>query len=92
MDTEKISKPTIKLEVIDLMIDEKTEPIIKHEADNKLLNPLMEMFPQASPDYLKELCDGKTFTEELFDELVTKLLTGIILLTQLKGIGHQLIF
>lgn len=36
----------------------------------------MEMFPEASPDYLKHLCMNKTFSDDLLNELITKLLSG----------------
>lgn len=34
------------------------------------------MFPQACPDYLKQLCVNKSFSEDLLDNITTKLLSG----------------
>lgn len=46
--------------------------------ENKLLYPLMEMFPQACPNHLRNLCANKKFSEDILNELTTKLLSGSI--------------
>lgn len=53
-----------------------TSNTTEETVENKLFYPLMEMFPQACPDYLKAICADKAFSEDLLNELTTKLLSG----------------
>ncbi|KAK4872689.1 hypothetical protein RN001_014718 [Aquatica leii] len=42
--------------------------------DNSLVYPLMEMFPEACPQYIRNLCRGKKNTNGVLDQLISSLL------------------
>lgn len=46
------------------------------KAQDNLVYRLMEMFPEACPKYLKNICENHTFSIECLNALITKLLDG----------------
>lgn len=41
------------------------------------MGSLMEMFPEACPNYLRNLCSNIEFSEKNLNELITKILSGM---------------
>lgn len=46
----------------------------KNILDQNLVLRLIEMFPEACPDYIRQVCDGKQFAD--LDDVVTVILSG----------------
>ncbi|KAF5272774.1 hypothetical protein FQA39_LY07801 [Lamprigera yunnana] len=42
--------------------------------DKALVSTLTEMFPEACPTFIRSMCHGKSFTNEILDELISQIL------------------
>lgn len=56
--------------------NETKQTHVEYVCDNKLVLPLMEIFPDACPQYLRQLCHQKVYSPQLMDELTTLMLNG----------------
>uniref|UniRef100_A0A1Y1LPB4 RING-type domain-containing protein n=1 Tax=Photinus pyralis TaxID=7054 RepID=A0A1Y1LPB4_PHOPY len=46
----------------------------EEQLDNKLVHPLMEIFPDACPQFIRKICKGKRHSPAVMDNLIAKIL------------------
>lgn len=63
-----------EMEDVDEFLDEEMEREDEATADNTLVYPLMEMFPQACPKFIRKICRGKVNEPGVLNSLITEIL------------------
>ncbi|KAF2886030.1 hypothetical protein ILUMI_20143, partial [Ignelater luminosus] len=70
---DKVALPS-DIEDVHECLDEQTEREDEATLDNTLVYPLIEIFPQACPKFIKTICRGKTNKPGVLDRLITQIL------------------